>query len=66
MRRNMAVWDRVLRVAAGVVLLALGWAGIVTGPLGLACKVLGFVPLATGLVGYCPAYSLFGGGTKKA
>jgi hypothetical protein len=66
MRCNMAVWDRVLRVAAGIILLTLGWAGIVTGGLGLAFKVLGFVPLTTGLIGYCPAYALFGGGTRRA
>jgi hypothetical protein len=66
MQRNMAGWDRVLRIAAGVALLVLGWAGIVTGTLGLVFKVVGFVPLATGLIGYCPAYALFGGGTKQA
>jgi hypothetical protein len=56
---NEAMWDRVVRVILGVVLLALGWGGVVTGALGWVFKILGFVPLLTGLVGYCPLYSLF-------
>ncbi len=51
--------DRIMRVAAGVLLLALGWGGIVTGTAGAIFKFLGFVPLLTGLVGWCPAYALF-------
>ncbi len=51
--------DRIIRVAAGVLLLALGWGGIVTGTVGTIFKFLGFVPLLTGLVGWCPAYALF-------
>ena len=57
---NEATWDRVLRVVAGLVLLYLGWAGVVDGTLGTVFKVLGFLPLVTGLVGFCPAYALFG------
>jgi hypothetical protein len=57
---NEATWDRVLRVVAGLVLLYLGWAGVVGGTLGIGFKILGFLPLVTGLVGYCPAYALFG------
>jgi hypothetical protein len=57
---NEAAWDRALRLVAGVALLYLGWANVVTGALGIVFKVLGFVPLATGLVGWCPAYRLLG------
>jgi len=57
MKANVGGIDRVLRILAGVALLALvfvlegnaRWFGLV-----------GLVPLATGLVGYCPAYALFG------
>jgi hypothetical protein len=57
MKLNVGGIDRVLRIAAGVALLALvfvldggaRWLGLV-----------GLVPLATGLAGYCPAYALFG------
>ncbi len=56
---NESTVDRIIRVAAGVLLLALGWGGVVTGTLGTIFKFLGFVPLLTGLIGWCPAYALF-------
>ncbi len=57
---NEATWDRVVRIILGIVLLYLGWAGVVGGTAGLVLKIAGFLPLATGIVGYCPAYALFG------
>ncbi len=63
---NEAGWDRVLRVVLGVVLLYLGWGGVVTGGWGTALKVIGFIPLITGLIGWCPLYSLFRFRTKRA
>jgi hypothetical protein len=66
MKVNEAGWDRAVRIAAGLLLLYLGWGGVVAGSLGAALKLLGFVPLVTGLVGWCPAYPLLGIRTKKA
>ncbi|MEW6503658.1 MAG: DUF2892 domain-containing protein [Chloroflexota bacterium] len=56
---NESTVDRIIRVVLGVLLLALGWGGVVTGTLGTIFKFLGFVPLLTGLIGWCPAYALF-------
>lgn len=56
---NEANWDRIGRVGLGVLLLVLGWAGVVEGTLGTVFTWLGFVPLATGLVGWCPLYAIF-------
>ncbi len=61
---NEANWDRVVRVALGLVLLYLGWGGVAAGSLGIALKIIGFVPLLTGLVGWCPLYALFKFNTK--
>lgn len=47
--------ERVVRIAAGVGLLAMAFVGPKT-PWGF----LGIVPLATGLLGSCPLYSVFG------
>ena len=55
MTRNVGGIDKWLRIAAGIVLLALG----LFGPLGW-WGLIGLVPLLTGLVGTCPAYSLLG------
>ena len=56
---NEASWDRIARVVVGVILLALGWTGIVDGTLGTVFKVVGFIPLVTGLAGWCPLYAIF-------
>jgi hypothetical protein len=63
---NVANWDRIARVVLGIILLVLGWGGIVTGGWGVFLKIIGFVPLLTGLLGYCPIYGLLKFGTKKA
>ncbi len=54
---NEAGWDRIARVVAGIVLLAVGF-GVVGGTAGTVLGVVGLVPLLTGLVGYCPIYRL--------
>jgi len=63
---NESITDRIVRVVLGIVLLALGWSGVVTGGWGLFLKIVGFIPLLTGIVGYCALYSLFRIKTKKA
>ncbi len=63
---NEAGWDRIVRIVLGIVLLYLGWAGVVTGGWGVFFKVIGFVPLLTGIVGWCPLYSLLKFRTNKA
>ena len=55
MTRNVGGLDKMLRIAAGVVLILLG----LFGPLGW-WGAIGLLPLATGLVGWCPAYPLLG------
>ena len=57
MKANVGGLDRILRIVAGLVLLAAvfmlegsaRWLGLI-----------GLVPLLTGIFGYCPAYVLFG------
>ena len=55
MNRNIGSLDRILRIIAGLVLLALG----AFGPLGW-WGAIGIVPIATALIGLCPAYPLLG------
>ncbi len=63
---NEAGLDRVIRVIVGIILLALGWAGVVTGGAGVFLKIIGFVPLITGLVGWCPLYAVLRFSTRRA
>ena len=55
MKINVGSLDRILRIVAGLVLIALAATGTV-GWWGW----LGVVPLATGLFRYCPSYTLLG------
>ncbi len=66
MKTNESMIDRVIRIVAGVVLLALGWTGTVTGVLGEIFKYLGIIPLLTGIIGWCPLYTLLRIRTNKA
>ncbi len=54
MKSNVGGIDKILRVGAGVGLLA--WAA----PGGPAWAWIGVVPLATGALGFCPLYPLIG------
>ena len=56
---NEAAWDRIARIALGVLMLGLSWGGVIEGTLGTVFQYLGFVPLATGLLGWCPLYAIF-------
>ena len=64
MKSNVGTLDRILRIVAGLVLIALA----ATGTVGL-WGYIGIVPLLTGLFRFCPAYPLLGISTcpmKKA
>ena len=55
MKTNVGGIDRILRIVAGIVLIALAATDTV-GPWGW----IGVVPLLTGLLRSCPLYSLLG------
>ncbi|WP_101047311.1 YgaP family membrane protein [Macromonas nakdongensis] len=60
MTSNVGGIDRILRIAVGLVLIALAF----TGTVGL-WGYIGVVPLLTGLIGWCPPYAIFGWNTCK-
>lgn len=62
---NEAGWDRLARVALGVVGLIIGF-GVLDGAGGVVVGIVALVPLLTGLSGWCPLYSLLGFRTNKA
>jgi O-antigen ligase len=64
MKLNVGGADRILRIVAGLILIALA----VTGTVGI-WGWIGVVPLLTGMFRFCPAYTLLGVNTcpmKKA
>ncbi len=60
MKLNVGGADRILRIAAGLVLIGLTLAGTI-GIWGW----LGLILIATGLFSFCPAYSILGIKTCK-
>jgi hypothetical protein len=58
--RNQALWDRLLHIGVGLVMLAAGWWLLPDGLWGAALRVFGIIPLITGLIGWSPFYALFG------
>ncbi|ACB32479.1 conserved hypothetical protein [Leptothrix cholodnii SP-6] len=55
MKINVGGIDRILRIIAGLALIAL----TLTGTIGV-WGWIGVVPLATGLLKFCPVYSILG------
>jgi NADH:ubiquinone oxidoreductase subunit 4 (subunit M) len=55
MKINVGGIDRILRIVAGLVLMALAATGII-GMWGW----IGIMPLLTGIFKFCPAYTLLG------
>lgn len=55
MKSNVGGIDRILRIVAGLALIALA----LTGTIGV-WGWIGIVPLATGALGFCPLYPLVG------
>ena len=58
--------DRIARVAAGAVFLAVAILGVVAAPLPLVAGALGAILVATGALGFCPLYAVFGVSTCPA
>ena len=64
MTKNVGSVDRIVRIVAGLALIAFA----LFGPAEIGWKWVGFigvVPILTAFVGVCPAYSLFGIRTRQ-
>lgn len=55
MEKNISMLERFLRVALGLVMLALAVSGPAT-----AWGLIGIMPLITGAMGFCPIYQALG------
>lgn len=61
---NEANWERIGRLAAGVVLLILGFTAF-GGILAVISVIAGLILTVTGAIGWCPIYSVLKIGTRK-
>jgi hypothetical protein len=64
-RTNEAPIDRIVRVAAGVALLAVVVLGVLATPLSWIAGAIGAILLVTGATGFCPLYALLGVSTTR-
>jgi hypothetical protein len=65
MKLNESNVDRIIRAVAGVVLLYLGFGGVLNGTLAIVSDVVGIVLLLTGAIGFCPLYAMLKLSTLK-
>lgn len=65
MKLNESNVDRIIRAVAGVVLLFLGFGGVLSGGLAVVADVIGAVLLLTGAIGFCPIYAVLKLSTLK-
>ncbi len=56
--KNLARWDRMLRILVGIAMILLAVSGAVDGILRVALLLFAWVPLATGALGWDPIYAL--------
>jgi hypothetical protein len=61
MKTNEGTIDRIVRIAVGILLLALTYNNTIG-----AWGWIGVVPLLTGAIGWCPLYTLLGVNTCPA
>ncbi len=68
MKANMGTVDRILRIAAAIVIGVLYYLGVISGTVAIVLGVIAAVFILTSLIGFCPAYPLLGINTcgKKA
>jgi hypothetical protein len=65
MKQNESNVDRIIRAVAGIVLLYLGFGGVLGGTLAIVSDVVGVVLLLTGAIGFCPIYAALKFSTHK-
>jgi hypothetical protein len=65
MKKNVGTADRIIRAIMAVAIIALYFAGQITGTAVIILGILAVILLATSLVGICPAYLLLGISTVK-
>ena len=63
---NVGTIDRAIRAIAGLILLVLGLAGVISGAGAVIAIIVGVVLLATSVISFCPLYTLIRFSTKRS
>ena len=65
MKKNMGMFDRLIRVILAIVVAVLYLAGAISGTAAVVLGVLAIILVVTSLVSFCPLYVPFKLSTKK-
>ena len=65
MKKNMGTTDRILRIAAAVVIAALYLTHVISGTLAIILLVIAGIFILTSFISFCPLYFPFGFSTRK-
>lgn len=65
MKPNMGTLDRVMRLAAAAIVIALYFMNVISGTVAIGLLVLAGIFILTSLISFCPLYLPFGLSTKK-
>ena len=65
MKKNMGMFDRILRVVVAIIIAILYFTKILTGIPGIVLLVLAGIFLLTSIIGFCPLYIPFRINTYK-
>jgi len=60
MKANLGGLDRIVRLVAGLALIALGAMGLVAAPWNMVAMGVGAVFALTSVISFCPLYTLLG------
>mgnify|MGYP003435967324 FL=1 len=63
--KNLASWDRILRILAGTLMILFASTGAVDGIFRVALLLFAWVPLVTGALGWDPIYALLRIGSHR-
>jgi Protein of unknown function (DUF2892) len=63
MVKNIGQTDKIIRIVAGVILIALDMFEVVTGSFSWVLSVVAVILIATALLNFCPLYKVLGKST---
>lgn len=65
MKKNVSTTDRIIRILAAVLIIALYATGNISGTLAIILLVVAGIFIVTGFISFCPLYAIFGLSTRK-
>ena len=65
MKKNMGIWDRIIRVLIATVIIVSSLLGYVTGVVATILGIVAILFLVTSFFGFCPFYLILKISTKR-